>query len=128
MSVFNIEPYDFENAHASLENNKDGFCLILSGDIDMRDTSIEFLPFLLKIHDALVENSIKTISLNLVKLTFMNSNGIKSIINWIMKLTELPEKDQYKVHIKANTDIAWQESTLPVLQKLFPEFILIMQG
>jgi len=127
MSAFNIEPEHFENAYASLEMEKDEPCLTLTGDIDMRDTSLEFLPYLLKIHDSLIQNNMKKIKLNLLNLTFMNSNGIKSLINWIMKLTELPEEIQYKVFITANTDIAWQESTLPVLRKLFPDFIIIEQ-
>lgn len=125
MSIINIEPLHFENADASIENDKDGLCLVLSGDIDMRDTSLEFLPYLLKVHETLIQNKIKNIKLNLLNLTFMNSNGIKSLINWIMKLTELSEDIQYKIHIAANTDIAWQDSTLPVLKKLFPDFITI---
>lgn len=125
MNTFNIEPQHFENADASIENDENGLCLILSGDIDMRDTSIEFLPYLLKVHNTMIDNKIKNIRLNLVNLTFMNSNGIKSMINWIMKLSELPEGNQYKIHISANTDIAWQDSTLPVLRKLFPDFIII---
>jgi len=125
MNAFNIEPLHFENARASLENNNDGLTLILSGDIDMRDTSLEFLPYLLKIHNALIQNSIKNIRLNLINLNFMNSNGIKTLINWIMKLTEIPEDKQYKICITANNNIAWQESTLPVLRKLFPDFIIV---
>ena len=125
MNPFDIEPVTFENARASLERDIDGLCIVLSGDIDMRDTSLGFLPYLLKIHDVLIQNNIKELKVNLSDLTFMNSNGIKSLINWIMKLTEIPEAARYKVHIAANTGIAWQESTIPVLQKLFPEFIII---
>jgi len=128
MNKYDIESQNFENAVASLESDNSELTLILSGDIDMRDTSIEFLPYLLKIHDALTLDNVNTIKLNLLNLTFMNSNGIKSLINWIMKITELPEKAQYKVHITANKNIAWQESTLPVLQKLFPELIIIDQA
>jgi len=128
MNTFNIEQLHFENADASLENDKDGLTLVISGDIDMRDTSVEFLPYLLKVHDALILNKIKEIRLNLLNLTFMNSNGIKSVINWIMKSSELPEENQYKIRIIPNTDIAWQDSTLPVLRKLFPDFIIIEQA
>ncbi len=127
MSAFNIDPFHFENARASLEDNTSGITLVLAGDIDMRDTSLEFLPYLIKVHNALIQNNIKAVKLNLMNLTFMNSNGIKSLINWIMKLTEIPEQMQYKISITANNNIAWQESTLPVLQKLFPDFIIIEQ-
>jgi hypothetical protein len=127
MTAFNIEPFQFENAKASVEDSAGEFTVTISGDIDMRDTTQEFLPYLLKIHDALIQNNIMKIKLNMMNLTFMNSNGIKSMINWIMKLTELPIEMQYKVYIISNNDIAWQESTLPVLYKLFPDSIIIEQ-
>jgi len=128
MTVYNLDPHHFENATITLELTGNETSLILSGDIDMRDTSVEFLPYLLKVHDELIKNRIKKLNLNLLKLTFMNSNGIKSLINWIMKLGELSEQDRYKIHILASNDIAWQESTLPVLCKLFPDSIVIEQA
>lgn len=125
MSVYNIEPMQMENANASLENDSEGIVLVLKGDIDMRDTSIEFLPYLIKVHDAIILNKIKSIRLDLSGLTFMNSNGIKSLINWIMKAGEMMPDSRYTINIIANSNIAWQESTLPVLRKLFPDFIAI---
>ena len=125
MSVYNIEPMQMENANASLENDSEGIVLVLKGDIDMRDTSIEFLPYLKKVHDAIILNKIKSIRLDLSGLTFMNSNGIKSLINWIMKAGEMMPDSRYTINIIANSNIAWQESTLPVLRKLFPDFISI---
>ncbi len=126
MNKYNIQPENFDNARISLSAENDEVSLIIEGDIDMRDTSINFLPYLLMVHETLVKNKIKSIKLNLLNLTFMNSNGIKSLINWIMKMTELPESERYKINISANTEIAWQESTLPVLQKLFPDYISIV--
>jgi len=125
MNKYNIEPESFDNARISLRDENDELSLVIEGDIDMRDTSINFLPYLLTVHDTLIKNKVKSIKLNLLNLTFMNSNGIKSLINWIMKMTELPEAERYKINISANTEIAWQESTLPVLQKLFPDYIII---
>lgn len=127
MSIYNIDAIKMENATASLENESNGLTLSLKGDIDMRDTSIEFLPYLMKVHDAVIRNSISGIRLDLSGLTFMNSNGIKSLINWVMKASEMPPDKRYKISIIANSNIAWQESTLPVLQKLFPDFIIIEQ-
>jgi len=125
MNKYNIEPESFENARISIHDENDEISLVIEGDIDMRDTSINFLPYLIRVHEILISNNIKSIKLNLLNLTFMNSNGIKSLINWIMKMTEMPEVNRYIINIKANTEIAWQESTLPVLQKLFPDYIII---
>lgn len=125
MSIYNIDPIQMENATASLDNTDCGITLTLKGDIDMRDTSIEFLPYLMKVHDALINNNVSNIRLDLSGLTFMNSNGIKSLINWIMKASEMPQNVRYRINIISNNNIAWQESTLPVLQKLFPDFIII---
>lgn len=127
MSIYDIDAMKMENATASLENESKGLTLSLKGDIDMRDTSIEFLPYLMKVHDAVIRNGISGIRLDLSELTFMNSNGIKSLINWVMKASEMPPDKRYKISIIANSNIAWQESTLPVLQKLFPDFIIIEQ-
>ena len=127
MSIFNIDPVQIENSSASLEGDDSIIRLVLKGDIDMRDTSIEFLPYLIRVHEALLQNNAKNIFLDMLNLTFMNSNGIRSLINWIMKLNELPEDKKYTVHIIANNSIAWQESTLPVLKKLFPDSIVIDQ-
>lgn len=128
MSIYNIDPIQMENANASLEGDDTGIRLVLKGDIDMRDTSVEFLPYLMKIHDVMVNNNVTGINLDLSGLTFMNSNGIKSLINWIMKAGELPPEKRYIINIIANSNIAWQESTLPVLRKLFPDFIVINQA
>ena len=120
-----IDPLHFENADISLQNENDEYFLTIAGDIDMRDTSLDFLPYLIKVHEVLIQNNIKKILFDMMKLTFMNSNGIKSLINWIMKISEISDDRRYKVCILANTEIAWQESTLPVLQKLFPDDIVI---
>jgi hypothetical protein len=125
MNKYSIEPKSFDNARISLLDENGEITLTIEGDIDMRDTSIDFLPYLIMVHEILVKNNVNSINLNLLNLTFMNSNGIKSLINWIMKMTELPDSNRYKIHISANNEIAWQESTLPVLQKLFPDYILI---
>lgn len=125
MNKFNVEPKTFDNARISLLDENGETILAIEGDIDMRDTSIDFLPYLIMVHEILVKNNVRSIKLNLLNLTFMNSNGIKSLINWIMKMTELPDSNRYRININANTEIAWQESTLPVLQKLFPDYIFI---
>ncbi len=44
-----------------------------------------------------------------------------------MKSNDVPNEKGYKVKIIQNSDIAWQESTFPVIQKLFPDLITLAE-
>ncbi len=128
MNKLNIEPLQVEKASLVIRDNKegeneDGILLIISGEIDMRDPSVAILPYLLNIHDALIAHEIKTISVDFSNLNYVNSSGIKTMISWLMKSKDVQSGKGYKVKIIRNGDIAWQESTFPVIQKLFPDVV-----
>lgn len=121
-----IDPLKSENLTAeALRIDEDTAALNLNGAIDMRDTSEVVLPYLIKLHEKIISLGIKKLRLDLVELNYVNSNGIKSLINWIMKLNDLTADNEYKIIIISNSEVAWQESTLPVLQKLFPTTLAI---
>jgi len=97
----------------------------MSGMIDMRDPTLDILPYLLKIHEEVLKKSLKNIKADFTDLTFMNSSGIKTIISWIMKLNDVPAEKRYKINIIYNPNITWQESSIQVMQQLFPDFIVV---
>ena len=123
MNKLNIKPLEVEKTKLVIQDIENSILLIVSGEIDMRDPSIVILPYLLNIHEAVIAGGLKTISVDFSNLSYVNSSGIKTIISWLMKSKDVPDGKGYKVKIIQNSDIAWQESTFPVIQKLFPDLI-----
>jgi hypothetical protein len=128
MNKLNIEPLEVEKTKLVLQDIKDdkgeaSILLMMSGEIDMRDPSQAILPHLLKIHEALIAQEIKIISVDFSNLLYVNSSGIKTMISWLMKSKDVESGKGYQVKIIQNSDLAWQESTFPVIQKLFPDVV-----
>lgn len=127
MNKLNIDPLEVEKTKLVIQDIEDSILLVVSGEIDMRDPSIFILPYLLNIHEAVIAGGIKTISVDFSNLSYVNSSGIKTIISWLMKSKDVPNGKGYKVKIIQNSDIAWQESTFPVIMKLFPDLVTIAE-
>lgn len=131
MNKLHIEPLEVEKTKVVIsdlpeQEAENGILLVISGEIDMRDPSEFILPYLLRIHDEAIAQKVKILSVDFRGLSYVNSSGIKTIISWLMKSKSLPDEG-YKVRIIQNSDIPWQESTFPVIQKLFPELITFSQ-
>jgi len=125
MADVSIEPLELERVKISVQAHEDGIKVLLSGMIDMRDPSAEILPYLLEIHKGVIKNKIKKVWADFSDLTFMNSSGIKAIIQWLMKLKDLTGDDRYEIIILQNLDITWQASSLQVMQQLFKDFLTV---
>lgn len=96
-----------------------------SGMIDMRDPEQVVLPYVMDVHNAVLnDTSVETVEANFEELTFMNSRGIKVLITWVMKLNDLPPEERYTLQIHYNSAITWQESSMGVMKKLFPGLIV----
>jgi len=125
MGSFSFEPLKLERVTITVGDDDSGLSIKMSGMIDMRDPTLDILPYLLKIHEEVLKKSLKNIKADFTDLTFMNSSGIKTIISWIMKLNDVPAEKRYKINIIYNPNITWQESSIQVMQQLFPDFIVV---
>jgi hypothetical protein len=84
---------------------------------------MEIKPFLVKLHEAIIGAGFKTVNVDVLQLSFMNSSGIKELVNWIMKVNVTPPEQRYKINLVYSKGITWQESSLPVLHKLHPDVV-----
>ena len=80
-------------------------------------------PFFERVHNSIIERGIKQIKLDITRLQFINSSGIKELIGWITKLDYISENNRYMINIKINENILWQERSASTLVNLFPEYI-----
>ena len=92
----------------------------------MEDPSIILDPLFDNIHTGTLEKNIGSIIVDFTNLNFLNSSGIKALAKWVMKLSELPEDNRYKIKIKHNKDITWQTTSLPTLTYLVVDAVEII--
>ncbi|OHD18033.1 MAG: hypothetical protein A2086_15875 [Spirochaetes bacterium GWD1_27_9] len=111
----NIDVYDIEN----------GVEIIFKGFIDDKNPEAMLSSFFNEAHDKIIKSSIKYIELDFTKLIFLNSSGIKILIQWITKDATLSQDKQYYFRLKINSDFHWQENSTSMLKMLVPDLITI---
>jgi hypothetical protein len=100
-----------------------GFTFYISGSVNLSNPSELMGPYILKLHNKAVESGIKKITLDITNLSFLNSSGIREIVNWILLLNNMPEEKKYAIHIKYNSRHQWQESSISTFVCLNPDLV-----
>ena len=78
--AFQIQPIKNED----LQMNVRGTTFSISGCVSMNNPADILEPYILELHNKLVDEGIKRITLDLTRLAFLNSSGIREIVNWIL--------------------------------------------
>jgi len=99
-----------------------------SGVISMRSPSETVTPFLRKVHTAAVSAGLKALTVNLVKLRFMNSSSIRSLVDWVEWIRAEPDARRYVLQFITKSDMTWQATTLSAIQSLGGEHVVIRPG
>jgi hypothetical protein len=120
-----FDDFTTENVSIQVEEKDHSIRIIFTGMIDMFNPDQEVLPFLKGVHRKAMEETVENVEADITELSFMNSRGIKTFISWIMNLYELPADERYSLIIQYNPETTWQESSLKVMQKLFPELTVV---
>lgn len=96
------------------------------GKIDDADPGIFMDPTLEEIHQQIVAHGLNEVNADFTELSFLNSSGIKSLIKWIMRQTELAEDQKYKINFLYSSRITWQQTSLKALTYLAPKTVVAM--
>lgn len=88
------------------------------GDIDARDPRHSLGHFLNEVHEKIISEKIKLVKVDVRKLGFINSVGIKEFTNWIAKVDQLTEAQVYKIQFLLDKNIQWQKNTFTALKWL----------
>lgn len=95
-----------------------------SGKIDDADPGKFMDPALEGIHQHIVASGLNEVHADFTELAFLNSSGIKSLIKWIMRQTELPEDKKYKIVFLYSSRITWQQTSLKALTYVAPKTVV----
>ena len=97
--------------------------IYISGNIDCQNPRYFMEPFFTDIHNFLIENSIKKVITDITQLKFLNSSGIRELVDWVMKLESLSEREKYSITFLCNPDYLWQESSIATIVFLNNELV-----
>ena len=71
--------------------------------------------FFTELHQYVLEHEIKRVDVDITKLKFLNSAGIKVLIDWIILITELSEDNRYQLFFICDSKSFWQETSINTL-------------
>ncbi len=118
MNKLNIEDIVQDKVKIDIEDIPSGLGVKFAGEIDMEDPGIVLDPLFDRIHSGAQQMKFSEVLIDLTRLNFLNSSGIKALAKWVMKLSDLSEDKRYKIKINHNKDITWQVTSLPTLTYL----------
>ena len=118
MNKLNLDDIVQDKVKINIADSAAGLTIKFNGEIDMEDPGIILDPLFDKVHSGAGEKGFSEIIVDFVGLNFLNSSGIKALAKWVMRLSDLPEDNRYKIKINYNKDITWQVTSLPTLTYL----------
>lgn len=122
MEVFDIKQVRNETFKTDTTKNGDTAILFLIGDMDMTNPGELLTPYFKSFHKKLCATGIKKVSLDIHKLTFINSSSIKIILNWLINdVRPMEESIRYQVKLDYNKDLVWQYSAFKPLSLFVSE-------
>ena len=77
-------------------------------------------PFLKDTDAALMKLAVKSVDVDLQKLTFMSSSCFKDFVVWLSDLSGRPSAQQYRVRFLSNAKVRWQRGSLSSLACFAP--------
>ncbi|MFN0252569.1 MAG: hypothetical protein ACKV2T_37175 [Kofleriaceae bacterium] len=84
--------------------------------------------FLDDVHAECQRAGVKHVSVDLLRLEFMNSSCFKCLVSWITILQETPRASQYQVTFVSNPQLHWQKRSLHSLRCFAEDLITVHQG
>jgi hypothetical protein len=103
----------------------DNSCIKIAGIIDEKMPAEYMKPFFNNVHDEILKNKHKNIIIDITNLEFLNSAGIRELINWVVKIDTLAIEDKYKINFLCNKNNLWQESSISTIAFLNREYITV---
>lgn len=111
MGEINAKPI----SNSGIDMKASGITVYISGSINHPRPGEFMEPFIQEAHESIVANNIQEIKVDITNLKFLNSAGIRELVDWVMKLNHLPEEKKYKIEFLCSSEHKWQESSMSTL-------------
>lgn len=75
-------------------------------------------PWFQRAHDAISQAGVQTVEVDIRKLSFVSSSGIRVFIDWIGRIRNEPTDRQYTLVLRSNSQVEWQDRSVRALRVL----------
>jgi hypothetical protein len=124
MSKFATLGLKNDKVQITVDEREGATVIRFAGNIDDANPGAFLDPTLEEIHQQVLAHRLKEVDADFTELSFLNSSGIKSLIKWIMRQTELPDDQKYKIRFVYSSRITWQQTSLKALTYLAPKTVV----
>jgi hypothetical protein len=76
-----------------------------------------------RVHPAVMSAGLKLLQLDVTGLEFLNSAGIKALVNWLIAIKKQQPQDRYFIVLQYDEGITWQSKGLKPLACVAPSFL-----
>lgn len=125
MENFVVEDIKFHNYTISTICEEGSVKISVEGAIEDAHPDEVLIPFFDNIHDIALKYNIKNIVVDVYKLRFINSNGLKSFIYWILKTRTLKSDEVYSLNLVCAKKYHWQYGNFKILEAISPKYFRI---
>jgi hypothetical protein len=93
--------------------------LLLEGTIATQNPAADVGPFLKALHQAILQDGLSEMVVDVTKLTFVNSSAIRLFVDWSTWVRK-EDTHRYRLRFVIDPSSTWQKTTFPVLKTLAP--------
>jgi hypothetical protein len=100
----------------------------VAGEIDQMSPRDFIAGFFELIHNMALGENLADVRVDVTRLLFLNSSGIKEFLSWILRRNRVPPEQKYRIVFIYDPRVTWQPITLPRLRDLDPDAITLEQA
>lgn len=124
MNRLGLEPLRVGSLTAEILDTGESVSVVLRGDSDAREAGPSLDGYLVRqVHPAVLQAGLKNLNLDVTGLEFLNSAGIKALVNWLLVVKQQPAQQRYSIVLRYDEGITWQGKGLKPLACVAPSFL-----
>ena len=124
MNRLGLEPLRVGSLTVEVLDAGDSISVVLRGDSDAREAGPTLDTYLVRrVHPAVLQAGLKHLLLDVTGLEFLNSAGIKALVNWLLAVKQQAPAARYFIVLQYDEGITWQGKGLKPLACVAPSFL-----
>ena len=109
----------------ALERSDRAWTVRCQGTLDTRDAAAVVQPHLLELHEEVVRAKVPLVELEVERVEYMNSSGLKSFMAWFLTAAHAPE-GRYRIDVRIDASREWQRLSFRPMERLAPTTVRLL--